>query len=607
MLFKVTPKNDYTLMTRILLLFLFIFFLCPYTSRSQSDKWDTYYEQSGTLETPNYQNTIAFCKKMADASPILSYHVFGKSARGLDIPYIIADNKGFENPEEAKKAGNVIIMIQACIHPGEPEGKDAGLILLRDIAFRKKKFNLPENITLLFIPIFNVDGHERFGPYNRINQNGPKEMGWRTTAQNLNLNRDYMKAEAPEMQAWLKLWNNWKPDFFIDTHTTDGADYQYVLTYALEDGLNIDPVVGSWLKEAYLPEITRHMFEHKMPIFPYVSFREWHNPRSGLISQPAPPMLSQGYAAIHNRPGLLIETHMLKPYKPRVESTLEIIKKSISFLSLNAKTLHERLRKADENARLLASRRASVSVNFAVDQKDSTMVNFLGINYDVITSDLTGGKWFRYGKDTITFRLPLYDKAIVTKEITLPPAYIIPVEYSDLASRLPLHGIEVDTLRKATWLKVDTYRFSEVKFRPTSNEGHQIPLFKTTADTATLYYAAGSLIIRTEQPSSRIIAHLLEPQAQDSWVSWGYFNRVFEQKEYSETYVMEPMAREMMTNDPTLREKFDNWLKANPSLKDNQWEQLQWFYKQTPYYDKAHNLYPIGRLSQQQVDDLFPR
>jgi len=179
--------------------------------------------------------------------------------------------------------------VQACIHPGESEGKDAMLMLLRDMVIDKKNTHLLDHISILFIPVFNVDGHERFGPYNRINQNGPKEMGWRVTANNLNLNRDFLKAETPEMKAWLKMFNKWLPDFFIDTHTTDGADYQYVLTYLMEIFGNMDDGLTNWCKNRFLPDMTGKMESRGFPVFPYIGFRDWHNPKAasnqGLLLQ----------------------------------------------------------------------------------------------------------------------------------------------------------------------------------------------------------------------------------------------------------------------------------------------------------------------------------
>jgi hypothetical protein len=218
-------------MSRILsVAFVFIFI----SSFAQFEEWETFFELSGKKETPRYKETMDFCKRLEKKSRWVHMTSFGKSAMERDLPLMIIDNQGLSDPNAVHASGKVVLLIQACIHPGEPEGKDAGLMLVRDLVIGNKFPGLLDHVSVLFIPIFNVDGHERFGPFNRINQNGPQEMGWRVTANNLNLNRDFLKADAPEMQAWLNMFNTWMPDFFIDSHTTDGADYQYVLTYQME-------------------------------------------------------------------------------------------------------------------------------------------------------------------------------------------------------------------------------------------------------------------------------------------------------------------------------------------------------------------------------------
>ncbi|HHN47797.1 MAG TPA: hypothetical protein ENN08_02500, partial [Bacteroidales bacterium] len=276
----------------LILLSLLAFICVAPLLHAQEDAWITHFEKSAFTETTDYVQTIEFCRKLADHSPLVHYTTFGTSPQGRELPLLVVDKDQHFSPAETTKT---ILLLQAGIHPGEPDGKDAGLVLIRDMAIHGKHLDLLENITLLFIPIFNVDGYDRFGPYNRINQNGPKEMGWRTTAQNLNLNRDHIKADAPEMRAWLKLFSEWMPHFFIDCHTTNGADYQYALTYMLETFGNMDEGLTRWQKDVYEPLVTEKMQAAGFPVFRYVQFRQWHNPRSGLRSGAAPGMLSQGY------------------------------------------------------------------------------------------------------------------------------------------------------------------------------------------------------------------------------------------------------------------------------------------------------------------------
>ncbi len=578
------------------IIILFILFWSLSVSAVSQDAWDTWCEQSGFNKTPRYAQTVEFCKRLADASPRVHYIPFGVSPQGRDLPLLILDKEGFTNPQQIKARGRLILMIQACIHPGEPEGKDAGLMLFRDIAIRGLDTAWLRGVSVIFIPIFNVDGHERFGPYNRINQNGPEEMGWRTTAQNLNLNRDYLKADAPEMQAWLKLFHTWNPDFFIDTHTTDGADYQYVLTYSLETGPNTDRELGAFLASGFEPRFKYHMHAKGYPVFPYVSFRRWHDPRSGLYSAPAPAMLSHGYVAACNRPALLIETHMLKPYKPRVLSTLEAIKFTLNELNTHQNQYKEIIQRADAFTSSVGFRSEPFPLGFSVSNLDSIFIPFAGYYYEVIQSDLTNGSWFRYTQTPDTMLLPWFNQAIPRDLVWLPDYYIIPPEWKTVIERLQLHGIQIQTLKNSIEVAVESYKLSNPQWRATSYEGRITLSLVAESINETRVFPAGSIVISLNQPQARILALLLEPVSSESFVYWGFFNAVLEQKEYAETYVMEPLARQMLEKEPSLKQEFELWKAAHPQMANDSWAQLNWFYSRTPWFDQQYGKYPICRL-----------
>ena len=267
------------------------------TTASAQDDWTIEYERSNFLRTDRYDKTIAYCRRLAEYSPIVRYESFGISPQGRDIPLLIVDQDQEFDPKGERTRNKVIVLIQAGIHSGEIEGKDAGLMLIRDMIIHKKFQGILDNCVLLFIPIFSVDAHERFGPFNRINQNGPEEMGWRSTAQNLNLNRDFMKADAPEMQAWLRLFNRWLPEVLTDIHTTDGADFQYVITYVADEHPGVAEPLRSWTANNFVPELKVRMKSSGYDFFPYVSPRKGHDVRSGLESGAFPPRFSNGYGA----------------------------------------------------------------------------------------------------------------------------------------------------------------------------------------------------------------------------------------------------------------------------------------------------------------------
>jgi hypothetical protein len=577
---------------------LLILLLFPAFLNAQQNSWTTTFEASDGLKSATYDEMIAYSKKLAEASPLISYEIMGYSAGSLEIPILIVNKTGLSTPEEVRTSGDVVMLVEGGIHPGEAEGIDAILMLMRNIAITKEYENLLDHVTFIFLPAFNVDGLKRMSPYNRINQNGPEEMGWRTNAKNLNLNRDFLKGDTPEMHAWLKMYSNWLPDFFIDCHTTDGADYQYVLTYAMEVFGTMDPMLTRWQEKEFLPYVQGKMDIARQLMFPYVSFRRWHDPQSGLRSGPAPPRLSNGYTAIQNRPGLLIETHMLKPHKQRTEATYDLIVFSAEFLNKNAERLKLIIRMADEITADATFRDRPFPIRWQRDDTDSTMVEFKGVEYDVVHSDLTGGKWFQYHPDKpITFELPWFNKSKPLVMVDLPEAYIIPPQWPEVIYRLALHGIEVEYLEEDAALWVEQYRFKDPSWSRTPYEGrHPMGNIEYEASRDTVVFVKGSAVVDMNQRTARVIASILEPSAPDSYVYWGFFDPIFEQKEYSETYVMEGIAREMLEADPELRAEFEKKKADDPEFGKNQWGMLNWFYARTPYWDNNLNLYPVGKI-----------
>ncbi len=575
---------------------LLIILLLHFFTNIKAQDWATHYEQSDFKKTPSYAETLDYCKRLDAASPMAALISIGTSPQGKEIPMMIVDRDGLKDPVSIREKGRVITLIQACIHPGEPDGKDAAIILLRDMLINNKHRDLLEKSSILFIPIVNVDGHERFGPYNRINQNGPEEMGWRTNAQNLNLNRDFLKADAGEMQQWLKIYSTWLPEFFIDIHTTDGADFQYALTYDIEVFGTLDSGITRWLSNIYEPRITAKMKENGFPIFPYVQFRNWHDPRSGLRTGAAPPMISQGYAALQNRPALLIETHMLKDYKTRVNATIQMLIHTLFIINHQADNLKTLIEMADKSTAAPAFRKQPHPVSWKTSTTDSTMVDFYGFDYQVLKSDLTGGDWFVYDNARpIVMKLPFFNKSVPETTVLLPEAYIIPAEWTEVINRMKLHGIKMDILSEPAEITVKSYKFKDYEFRKTPNEGRHMVSTGLTESEEKRIFPAGSAIVATNQRTARVIAAILEPEASGSFVEWGFFNAVFEQKEYSETYVMEKMAREMLENSSELRLEFEA-RKSEPGFTGNQWAMLNWFYSKTPYWDQQFLKYPVGKI-----------
>jgi hypothetical protein len=565
-------------------------------SQSVPDNWLTPCEKSGFMTTPRYAETMQYCRRLAKASTWIKVTSFGKSAEGRDLPLVIASKGNEFDAKKASKTKKAIILIQNGIHAGEIEGKDACLMLLRDIAITKTKSSLLDHAILLIIPIYNVDGHERFGPYNRINQNGPREMGWRVTAQNLNLNRDYMKADAPETQAWLKMFNAWLPDFFIDCHVTDGADYQYIVTYGIETQGSVSPPVRAWIRDKYLPFLSTVMTDG-VPLGPLIYFRDDLDPLKGLTGSDGtgPPRFSTVYATLQNRPGLLIEMHMLKNYKSRVRGNYTMLDSTIHLVNREYKSLRQAVFMADSLAvwrRLLQ--------NFPLEFQQDTVANgtlhFYGNRQTNEQSEVSGATRRVYSIEHIEEEIPVFDHVKPTTTINPPIAYLIPQQWQQVIERLKMHGLHLRRLKNQASLQVEEYRFSDPKWAQTPFEGRHRVSYSVEKVAGRKIFPAGTIVVPLDQRAAKVAIHALEPEAPDAFVSWGFFDAIFEQKEYAEDYVMETLARDMMSKNPDLKAEFDAKVRSDTAFARSPGARLNFFYQHSPYWDSQVKLYPVARL-----------
>jgi len=566
---------------------------------SQSTKeWITYFEKSGFTSTPGYQETMDYFQGLAEFSQFAELKNFGFSPQGRELNYLIVSREMDFKPLEFSYRQKPVLLIINGIHSGEIEGKDASMLLLREILVSKEKEYLIDSLTLLVVPIFSVDGHERSSKYNRINQNGPEEMGWRTTAQNLNLNRDWMKAGAPEMQAILKLIVEWMPDFIIDSHTTNGADYQYTITYAVEKYQNIYPGTANWLKNKFVPFLEAGVEKRGFLIHPYIYLKTWQEGfDGGIIDWAASPRFSTGYAAIQNRPSLLIETHMLKPYRDRVYSTKAAMESVMEFINSEASSLIKLNRYADENT-AVGFTNGKKYLPLAYDNPDQYNENYLkGNKYFWKPSDISGDQKLVYTNEEEGFIVKYYNDMIVTDSVSVPNGYIIPMEWwNSSISKLQLHGIKTEQLTMDTALIVTRYKFKNVVFDNASYEGQVRVSFDTDAYSEEVIVKKGDVYIPTAQRTLRVIVNLLEPLSGESYIRWGYMNSVFERAEYYENYVMENIAEKMLSEDPELEKEFNTKLAEDEIFRDDAQARLDFFYERSPYYDSHYLVYPIMRV-----------
>ena len=571
------------------------------TNVPNPEEYITDCEKSDFVKTPRFEETMAYFQKLADVSSMVKITSFGTSPEGRDLSLVIVDKDGLQSPEAIRQKGRVIILIESCIHSGEPDGKDASMMFLRDMIIHQKDIDLLDDVSFLFIPVFNVDGHENFSATNRINQNGPEELGTRNTAQQLNLNRDFLKADAPEMRAWLKLYNRWMPELFIDVHVTNGADFQYVMTYAIDNrGTLMEEGLRKWSLDIYEKQLNERMTEVGFPIFLYASFRKYNAPESGIIIDTFDPRYSESYAAVHNRLGLLIENHIYKPYKQRVLATIEAFKASARILTENKESLVKTIAQADQHVASPEYRTKPMDLVFAPVNKDSVWVDYLSWARDTVKSDLSGADWVRHNYEKpITLRCPLITSYEGTSSVQLPEAYVLMPQWDKVIDLLDLHNIRYSRLTEPKEMTVQTYRYTKATFSTRQSEG-RIPVLKTeyTTQMETRTCPAGSVVIDMNQPNGRLAAWLLEPSAPGSLVYWGFFNQVVQST--NEFWIrlpyMEEKGRELLKKDPALKAEFEERMKDPAFAKDSQ-AILNFFYEKVKKTAHQNNeLHPAWRV-----------
>jgi hypothetical protein len=557
--------------------------------------WETPAEKSGYQQTPNYSETIAFCQRLAANSTAIKFETFGFSGQRRELPLLICSETGAFSAATAKEQGKAVVLIQACIHSGEPDGKDAGFALLRDIAITKSAAGLLQNVVLLFIPIYNTDGHERSSPYNRINQNGPSSMGWRTTATYQNLNRDYMKADTPETRAWLRLWNHWQPDLFIDCHVTDGADYRCNITYHHEHHGGINSEVIAWERDVFGKKVAPTTQAAGNIISWYLEFIDNRDLTRGTRDFNGSPRFSTGYVPLRNRPGILIETHMIKDYRSRVIGTYDFLRSALDEVNRDHTRLCELGRRADAEAIQVVDRNEEFPLDFRLTN-EVTPLHLKAFSYKTEPSEISGDLRVIFGREPLDLTIPMYQTFEETTAVTPPDSYIVPVQWQNVIEVIKAHGLQVTELTTIASIEIQSYRFTNVTWPSSPFEGRHMPAFDVEVTTEQRDFPAGSVVIPMRQPLARLALNLLEPKAPDSFARWGFFNAVFEEKEYAEHYVLEDLARDMIASDPRLKVQFEKRLASDTAFASDPAERLRFFYKRSPYWDSQLNLYPVGRI-----------
>ncbi|WP_395647911.1 M14 family metallopeptidase [Terricaulis sp.] len=547
--------------------------------------WITPGEANGFTATPTYAETRAWLERIDAASPLIRMEVFGRSPQGRDLLAVFVSEDG-----AAFDPAKPVLFIQAGIHSGEIDGKDAGLMLLRDIAFGDKRSSI-DRVNIVFVPIFNVDGHERAGIYNRPNQRGPSNQGWRNTAQNLNLNRDYTKADAPEMRAMLALLQRVRPDLFLDIHVTDGSDYQYDVTYGYQGAgrtWSASPHISRWLDQHFRPDVDRALARQgHVPgdlVFPLNDLA----PDEALAGYAFSPRFSQAYGDMIHMASVLVENHSLKPHRQRVLGTYVLYEASLRLLAEHGASLRTASRQD------AAARPRELPVGWRQSER-TVQRDYLPVGYERYRSAASGRDEVRYtGRAGAPMRIAVH-QVEPTGHITRPRAYWVPATKPEVIALLRTHGIQVETITEARTVHVEMLRLPGATLSAAAAEGRQrASSGDPRRETRDEWMPPGSVRVPTDQPLGDLAMILLDPESEDSLFAWGFFNETLQRVEYVEGYIIAPYADALLQADRALRAEFETRLAADPAFAADPDARLAWFYGRSPYADARYQLYPVG-------------
>ncbi|MGZ5583811.1 MAG: M14 family metallopeptidase, partial [Usitatibacter sp.] len=570
--------------------------LLPAAAQARDDL-STSAERSQFRSTGRYAEVVELCAAFQRAYPKqVRCFEFGRTPEGRTMVALAASTSGVLTAQDARQRALPVVLMQGGIHAGEIDGKDAGFLALREVLEGRAAKGALDKAVLLFVPVFNVDGHERFGRWNRPNQRGPEEMGWRTTAQNYNLNRDYAKADAPEMQAMLRLVNEWDPIACIDLHVTDGAKYEHDVAIMVEPVYAGDEAlrrIGRELRDGVIADLAK---QGSLPLAFYPSFIVADDPSSGFADGVSPPRFSTGYFWLRNRLGMLVETNSWKDYPTRVRVTRNVIVSILERAAASGSRWDAEAFAADRRAASLGGQPVALTYKAT---PASRIIEYRGYEYTRTASPVSGALMTRYdeAKPQI-WKVPLRDDVRPDLTVSLPKAgYIVPQAHaSAVAEKLRQHGISWHVVSSSlAGANVDVFRADKATFDAQSNEGRQRVTFAGRWKREPRDVAAGAIFVPIAQPKARLVASLLEPQAPDSLASWGWFTPAFEKKEYMEDYVAEDVAREML-KDPAVAAEFKRRLETDPEFAKSKAQRLEFFYRRHPSWDERYNLYPVLRL-----------
>jgi hypothetical protein len=572
----------------ILLLFLWS---CNSLEEKSTFDSETHFEKTNGLETATYEETIAYYQNLSDVYPEISIQEIGETDSGKPL-HIVTYNADRAFDFEAIKKDKTILLINNGIHPGESDGIDATMMLYRNLA--NGSIKKPKNTVLVTIPIYNIGGSLNRNTTTRTNQNGPKAYGFRGNARNYDLNRDFIKCDTKNAKTFTEIFHLVSPDVFIDNHVSNGADYQYALTHLFTQHNKLGGSLGAYIHKEMMPKLEHKLANKNWDITPYVNVFN-SVPEKGFSQFFDSPRYSTGYTTLWNTLGMMVETHMLKPYKQRVEGTYELMK---SMIEITEEDCNE-IAKLREASFKNYSDGSTYPLSWKIDSTKTTTLNFKGFEGETIISEVTGLPRLKYNRDKLfTKPVTYYNYFKPNLEVTIPKAYIIPQGLHPIIDLLKLNKVNMVSFEKDTTIFVESYKIASFETRRSPFEGHYMHYnTHVTSNMKELAFMKGDFLVNVQQPALRYLLETLEPQASDSFFNWNFFDTILQQKEGFSPYVWEDKALELLNSNPDLKVTFEAKKLTDAAFANNWYTQLNWLHKQSENYEQAHLQYPVYRVN----------
>ena len=577
---------------RYFLVFSIVFLLlsCEKKIEDKIAEYPTPFERSNGNQTATYSEVIEFYIQLAKEFPAINIQTIGDTDSGEPLHVVTYNFDGEFNFSKIGK-DKTIILINNGIHPGESDGIDATMTLFRDLAV--EKMTPPKNTVITTIPIYNIDGALNRNSTTRANQNGPESYGFRGNAQNYDLNRDFIKSDTKNAKTFADIFHLVKPDIFIDNHVSNGADYQYTLTHLFTQHNKLGGDLGTYLEQELRPRLEQSLAADNWDITPYVNvFNEV--PEKGFSQFMDSPRYSTGYTTLWNTLGMMVETHMLKPYKKRVEGTYHLMVKMIEITDTDTKKIKE-LRELAFSKQLEMD---YYPLQWEVDSTRVSTLDFKGFEADTLTSEVTGLPRLKYDRNRpFTKSVAYKNNYKPSLMVEVPKAYIIKKGWKKIVDLLVKNQINYQTLQKDTTFLVESYKIATYNTYERPYEGHY-PHYGTTVTkkSDSIRFSQGDFLVPTNQPGMRYLLETLEPEAPDSFFNWNFFDTVLSRKEGFSPYVFEDVALKILQENESLNQEFQLKKEMEADFAKNWYAQLDWLYTHSLYYESAHMQYPIYRI-----------